>query len=214
VYSVVFFDLDGTLTDPSVGITRSVQYALAKFGIDAAPEELRPFIGPPLHSSFREFYAFDAAGANRAVEFYREYFVDRGIYENLLLDGIADLLADLRAVGRSLSVVTSKPTVYAEQILAHFEIRQFFENVVGAQLDLSGSEKSLLVQQATSLYPACDISSFVMVGDREHDIIGALANGLASIGVTYGAGSHAELLAAGATRIVDSVADLGLALLA
>lgn len=207
-YPVIFFDLDGTLTDPAEGITKSVRYALAKFGIDADIDDLRGFIGPPLHHSFMNSYRFDASTARQAVEYYREYFAVTGIFENVLFQGIPELLAGLKANGGDLTVVTSKPAFYAEQIVRHFELAGFFDAVVGPGLDLSQAEKALLVERAIGRYDGRRPVDFVMIGDREHDILGANANGIASIGVTYGAGSREELVAAGATHVVDTLAEL------
>jgi len=212
-YPVIFFDLDGTLTDPAEGITKSVQYALARFGIDTPLEQLRSFIGPPLHHSFMTTYGFDQSTAGRAVEFYREYFVEQGMYQNRMFDGIPELLRGLRQSGCELCVVTSKPTVYAEQIVHHFGLDGYFDAVVGSDLDLSNSEKVVLVRLAMGHFEERDAGQFVMVGDREHDIIGASANGIASIGVTYGAGSRQELTAANATHIVDTLGELEAVLL-
>jgi phosphoglycolate phosphatase len=207
-YAVVFFDLDGTLTDPTVGITRSVQYALSRFGIEAAPSALRPFIGPPLKHSFMRYYGFDEATAKAAVDYYREYFGERGIHENELIPGIPELLRELRAAGRRLLVVTSKPAFYAEQIVGHFGIAQFFDYVVGAAMDLTDQDKALLIGRAMGLCSNQAPADFVMVGDREHDIRGASANGIDAVGVTYGAGSREELSAAGASQLADSVGQL------
>jgi phosphoglycolate phosphatase len=212
-YSTILFDLDGTLTDPTEGITRSVQYALAAFGIREELDSLRPFIGPPLHRSFMAHYGFDEATARRAVDSYREYFAERGMYENLLFDGIPELLRALRADGRSLCVVTSKPTFFADQIVRHFGLEPYFDHVIGSNLDLSNADKPVLVRQAIERYPERDGASFVMIGDREHDIIGGQANGIATVGVTYGAGSREEIAAARPTAIVESVEALGAYLL-
>ena len=208
-YRIIFFDLDGTLTDPTEGITKSVQYALAQLGMDE-PDlgRLRPFIGPPLHQHFMQVYAFDEGRAWRAVEAYREYFARQGMYENLLFPGIPELLAELRAARHTLYVVTSKPTHFAVPIVAHFGLTDFFARVIGSELDLTNADKPTLVRIARALHPDEPDSAFVMIGDREHDIIGARANSLASIGVTYGAGEAAEIVAAGPTQIAGSVAEL------
>ena len=212
-YTTIFFDLDGTLTDPTEGITKSVRHALAAFGIHEELERLRPFIGPPLHRSFMAHYGFDEAQARRAVEVYRAYFAERGMYENLLFAGIAELLRALRDAGRSLSVVTSKPTFFADQIVRHFGLNVYFDHVIGSNLDLSNADKPLLVREAIARYPDREATAFVMIGDREHDIIGGQANGIDTIGVTYGAGSREELAATRPTAIIDSVAALGAYLL-
>lgn len=204
-YTTIFFDLDGTLTDPTEGITKSVRHALAAFGIHEELARLRPFIGPPLHRSFMARYGFDEAQARRAVEVYREYFAERGMYENLLFEGIAELLRSLRDAGRSLTVVTSKPTFFAAQIVRHFGLDVYFDHIIGSNLDLSNADKPLLVREAITRYPDREATAFVMIGDREHDIIGGQANGIATIGVTYGAGSREELSAAQPVAIIDSV---------
>ncbi|HEY8598374.1 MAG TPA: HAD family hydrolase [Thermomicrobiales bacterium] len=207
-YEIILFDLDGTLTDPTEGITKSVQHALAQFGIEEPLANLRSFIGPPLHQSFASRYGFDEAQTWRAVETYRDYFSRQGMYENLLFDGISALLGALREQGKTLYIVTSKPTHFAAPIAAHFELDGFFAGIIGANLDLTNSDKATLVRQALALHPGADPAAFVMIGDREHDIIGARANGIAAIGVTYGAGTPAELAEARASHIVNSVAEL------
>jgi len=208
-YRTIFFDLDGTLTDPTEGVTRSVQYALAHLGVDEPDRgRLRPFIGPPLHQSFATFYGFDEGQAWRAVEAYREYFVRQGMYENMLFPGVPELLTELRAAGHILYVVTSKPTHFAVPIVEHFGLTRFFARVIGSELDLTNADKPTLVRLARALHLDEPDGAFVMIGDREHDISGAQANGIASIGVTYGAGEEAEIAAAGPTHIAHSVAVL------
>lgn len=213
-YEIILFDLDGTLTDSAEGITKSVQYALAQFGIAEPLANLRPFIGPPLQLSFATRYGFDEAQTWRAVEAYRDYFARQGMYENLLFDGVPALLGALRERGKTLYIVTSKPTHFAVPIAAHFGIDGFFTQIIGANMDLTNTDKPTLVRQAVELHPAAAPASFVMIGDREHDIIGARANGIAGIGVTYGAGTPGELAEARASHIVNSVAELGALLLA
>lgn len=212
-YPVVLFDLDGTLTDPTEGITKSVQYALSKFGITSELDELRAFIGPPLLRSFMTSYDFDEATAWQAVESYREYFAERGIYENRIFDGVPELLLGLRGADGQLCVVTSKPAVYAEQIVGHFGLTDHFDAVIGPGMDLADADKALLVRRAIDRYPEHEPTDFVMIGDREHDIIGARTNGIDSIGVTYGAGSREELTAAAATHVVDTLDELRATLL-
>lgn len=207
-YDIILFDLDGTLTDPSEGITKSVQYALAQFGITEELANLRPFIGPPLHRQFAARYGFDEAQTWRAVEAYRDYFARQGMYENLLFDGIPELLGALRDAGKTLYVVTSKPTHFAAPIVAHFGLDGFFARVIGSNLDLSNADKATLVREALDQHPALDPGRFVMIGDREHDIIGGRANNTATIGVTYGAGSPAEIAEARPSHIASTVAEL------
>jgi phosphoglycolate phosphatase len=207
-YSTILFDLDGTLTDPKVGITRSVQYALDKLGIvEPDADRLDRFIGPPLQYSFQEFYGLDTETAWRGVESYREYFADRGIYENVIYQGIPELLRELAAYGAVLYVATSKPTHFADLIIRHFGIDRHFYKIVGANLDGTRSLKREVVAEiiAADRGPR---ERMVMIGDRSHDVVGARENALDSIGVTYGYGSRDELSDAGATFIVDSVESL------
>ena len=175
----LLFDLDGTLTDPMVGITSSVRYALEKYGIHVKYlKELTPFIGPPLMESFQKFYGFSAEEARKAVEDYREYFSPKGIYENEVYPGVADMLAELAEAGFTLVLATSKPHVYARRILKHFGLEEFFSFVAGSELDGERVKKEEVIQYALS---RCKIApkDAVMVGDREHDILGAKACGLA-----------------------------------
>ncbi|MBM7865238.1 HAD hydrolase-like protein [Heliobacterium gestii] len=205
-YDLILFDLDGTLTDPKEGITKSVQYALAKHGIHVEDRgSLIPFIGPPLLDSFRHFYGFDEGQARQAVADYREYFAVTGMYENAVFPGIPALFEDLTAAGKQLAVATSKPTVFAKQILSHFGLDGYFTHIVGSNLDGTRCVKGEVVAAALELFPEVDRRCVIMVGDREHDIIGAKANGIASLAVAYGYGSLEELEAAGADQIAGSI---------
>ncbi len=209
-YQLILFDLDGTLTDPKPGITRAVQYALSRYDISVPDlDELIPFIGPPLHKSFARYYGFDDAQAMEAVAYYREYFTDTGIYENTVYPGMPQLLDCLSAAERRLVVATSKPSVYAQRIVDHFQLSKYFTRVEGSNLDLTRTDKAEIIADILALYPDVEREAVVMIGDREHDIIGARAHHLDAIGVTYGYGSLAELQAAGATAIAESVAELG-----
>ncbi|HEU0026479.1 MAG TPA: HAD family hydrolase [Ktedonobacterales bacterium] len=209
-YQLILFDLDGTLTDPKPGITRAVAHALAHYGIAVADlDALISFIGPPLHHSFARYYGFDDRQAREAVTYYREYFAEIGLYENTVYSGIPELLDRLQTAGRRLIVATSKPTVYARRILEHFQLAAYFTQVVGSELDLSRTDKAQIIGDVLNEYSDMAREAVVMVGDREHDIIGARAHDLDAIGVTYGYGSLAELRAAGATAIAESVAKLG-----
>lgn len=208
VYDTILFDLDGTLTDPQLGITRSVAYALAKFGITVPDRAaLIPFIGPPLHESFARVYGFDRAQAFQAVAYYREYFTDTGLYENAVYPGIPALLADLTAHGRRLVLATSKPTVYATRILEHFHLAHYFTAIAGSNLDGTRTAKADVIAHARSLL-ATPPTRAVMVGDREHDIIGAQANGLDTIAVLFGYGTLNEITAAQPTQTAATVAEL------
>lgn len=205
----ILFDLDGTVTDSQLGITRSAAYALERYGIHVDdPSTLKFFVGPPLHSSFIEHYGFTEEEAFRAVEVYREYYRDRGILENEVYHGIPELLADLKKHGKELVLATSKPHVFAERILEHFSLRHYFSFVSGCELDGTRSVKSETIDYAVANYGIADRSQCVMIGDREHDIIGAKKTGLHSVGVLYGYGDRAELESAGADVIAESVDDL------
>ncbi len=203
----MLFDLDGTLTDPGLGITNSVMYALRKFGVEV-PErsQLYPFIGPSLKDSFRSCYGFSDEQCELAVTYYREYFKKKGMFENEVYDGIHDLLTRLKASGRSLIVATSKPEVFAVDILRHFDLYKYFDFVAGATLNDVRNKKADIIRYALE---SCGIakSSAVMIGDRKHDMIGAKENGLDSIGVLYGYGNYDELKAAGATMLAAEPAD-------
>lgn len=202
---VVLFDLDGTLTDPGVGIGRSVAYALSALGRPAlTDEQLRGFVGPPLQESFGEV-GLSPSEVERAVAAYRECFIERGMYENAVYDGIPDLLGALAARGMLLAVATSKPTVYARRILEHFALGHFFDVVVGAELDGSRRHKAEIVAEVLVRLPS---SGAVMVGDRAQDVAGAAANGLPCVGVAWGYAGDGELEAAGAACVATSPADL------
>ncbi|QDR82326.1 5'-nucleotidase [Sporomusa termitida] len=208
-YQVILFDLDGTLTDPKIGITKSVQYALRKCNIiEPDLDRLIPFIGPPLTESFQEFYSLSPAAAQAAVGYYREYFVQAGMYENAVYPGVETMLTRLAATGRDLIIATSKPTVFSEQIIAHFGLGHFFKAIVGSHLDGSRIHKAEVIACILSQLPQVEPADVIMIGDRKHDISGARSNGLAAIGVSYGYGGPAELRQAGADYLVASVTEL------
>lgn len=209
MYDIVLFDLDGTLTDPKMGITQSVQYALAKYNIHESDlDKLEPFIGPPLHDSFKKFYQFTDAEATQAIAYYREYFSVKGMYENKVYPGIPELLRELCAQGKQLIVATSKPTVFSEEILRHFHLLEAFSFIVGSNLDGTRVAKTEVIECVLNQLTCGQKKQIVMVGDRMHDIVGAQNTGLDSIAVTYGYGSVAELEAARPTYLVQSVAEL------
>lgn len=214
-YQKILFDLDGTISDPKIGITKSFQYALKFFGISVENlDELEPVIGPPLKQSFMEFYHLSEEDALTAIEKYRERFGKKGLYENTLYFGMKELLERLKSQGCELAIASSKPTLYVEQILEYFEIRSCFSHVVGAHMDGRRGEKEEVVEDAIKLLGGeQEKEHMVMVGDRKFDIFGAHQNGLPAIGVTYGYGGKQELSQAGADVMVDSVLQLGEALL-
>ena len=204
----LLFDLDGTLTDPMVGITSSVQYALEKFGVRVRYlKELIPFIGPPLAESFQKFYGFSKEDAERAIQYYREYYAPKGIFENEVYEGISEMLAHLTEAGFTLLVATSKPTVFAKKVLKHFGIEDYFSFVGGSELDGSRTKKAEVISYILKI---CGIRAkeAIMIGDRRHDIEGGKACGLESVGVLYGYGTEQELTEAGADHIIRTVAEL------
>ena len=208
-YDYLLFDLDGTLTDPGEGITNSVAYALRKQGIEVTDrKELYCFIGPPLSESFSRFFGFSMEESLRCVEYYREYYRDKGIFENLLYDGIPELLATLKSRGKKIILATSKPELFAKQILDHFGLTEYFDHICGASMDESRNKKAAVIEYALETAKLDDLARAVMIGDREHDINGARLNGLDSIGVLFGYGDRPELEAAGATYIAESVEDI------
>lgn len=204
----VLFDLDGTLTEPSEGITNSVKYALAKFGISVSDKsELYKFIGPPLYDSFVNFYGFSHDDANLAVAYYREYFAPHGIYENCVYEGIPEMLERLKTSGKTLVLATSKPEKFALEILRHFGLAKYFDLAYGATMDEKRNKKDEVIAYALS-QGNIDPDDAVMVGDRIYDIEGGHKNGLVSVGVLFGYGDRAELEGAKAEFIAKDVPEL------
>jgi phosphoglycolate phosphatase len=200
---IALFDLDGTLTDPKAGITRSVQYALGKLG-RPIPEadELTWMIGPPLIAGFTELLG-GTEEAQDAVRFYRERYSDIGMFENEVYEGIPTLLQKLQGEGVRLYVATSKLHVFARRIIDHFELSRFFSEIYGSEPDNRNADKRDLIRHILD-QERFDPARAIMIGDRKHDAIGAKANGIAMIGVTWGYGSRQELLDAGAACLVDT----------
>lgn len=208
-YKVVLFDLDGTLTDPKIGITKSVQHALQKAGVMVNDlDELEPFIGPPLQVSFQEIYGFNDTQITQAIRDYRERFAERGMFENKLYEDIPALLAHLKQQGYILTIATSKPTVFAEQIIKYFHLESYFDLVVGSHLDGSRSAKGEIIAEVLQQLDSYPKEQFIMIGDRKYDLIGARENQIDAIGVTYGFGSLEELKNEEPIYIVDHVNDL------
>lgn len=191
----VFFDLDGTLTDPMDGITNCLNYSLEKLGVSTrAKSDLIQFIGPPLRQNYATLLSTNNSDLiEKAVALYRERFSTVGLYENTIYDGIIELLAELRRDSLKLFVVTSKPTVYSKKIIAHFGLDNYFDGVFGSELNGRFDDKAELIAHVLkehNLTPA----ETVMIGDREVDIVAGKSNGTKTIGVTYGYGSVEELL--------------------
>lgn len=207
-YQSILFDLDGTLTDPREGITRSVQFALAKLGIDEPDlRALEHFIGPPLLQCFIHSYALDQTTAWQAVRHYRERFAEVGLYENRVFEGVEELLQLLQAQGRHLYIATSKPALFAEQIARHFDFARHFKVIYGSELDGTRTDKVELIRHLLEQEGLC-ANDCLMIGDRKHDLIGARHNGLDAAAVGYGFGSAEELQAEAPTYHFHTLAEL------
>lgn len=213
---ILLFDLDGTLTDPGIGITNSVMYALKTFGIiEHDRTKLYPFIGPPLLNSFMEFYGFDEPKAEEAVTRYREYYRDKGIYENLVYNGIQELLKRLKAEGEIILLATSKPEPFAKQILTHFDLMQYFSIAAGSDFEQTRNTKSKVIAYALDMYAQTSGDNIpalkeraIMIGDRSYDIEGAKENSIFSVGALWGYGSKEELEKAGADGVIETPEEL------
>lgn len=204
-YSCILFDLDGTLTDPFEGITKAVAHALSRFGIECADRNtLKYFIGPPLRESFANYPGVPKDRVEDAVSYYREYFSEKGLFENRVYDGAEDMLRILYEKDVRIILATSKPEVYAKRITEHFGLSKYFYAECGADLEGRYDTKGKVIARALSV---CGVphSEVLMVGDREHDIIGAKENGIDSAGVLWGYCSGDELQSAGADHIFDSM---------
>lgn len=215
MFQYCLFDLDGTLTDPKEGITKSVQYALRYFGIEEQSlDRLEPFIGPPLKDSFMEFYGLSEEQALKAIEVYRERFAPIGVLENIIFPGTEQMLCHVREKGIHLAVASSKPLVFVRQILRHFQIEEYFEVIVGSELDGTRGTKEEVVEEALrqlgilQMKPEERKRLCAMVGDRKFDMQGAKVHGLTAIGVSFGYAAPGELDAAGADAIADTMEQL------
>ena len=209
---VILFDLDGTLTESGEGIINCVQYALEKLGKkEEHPENLQCFIGPPLKEQFMKYAGLSEEEGEKAVVYYRERYTTTGIFENRLYPKIPELLELLKINNKILAVASSKPEVYVKQILEHFQIADYFTAIVGSELDGRRTEKAEVIEEALRrMHLEEERDKVLMVGDRSHDVQGAISCGLQCIGVAYGYGSREELEKAGAVYIADSVEDLGI----
>ena len=211
MYSNVFFDLDGTLTQSEFGIIEGARRALAHFGIDCSnTEKLKEFIGPPLYVTFHEGYGLSEEDSNEAIRIYREYYTATGVYQAPLYDGIFDLLTDLKKNGKKVMMTTSKPFALATTVAKNNEIFDLFDSIIGPDLNEKNPSKTVLILKAmdTLGLGEADREKTVMVGDRFYDIEGANETGIDSIGVLYGYGSKEELQKAGATHLAEDVAAL------
>ena len=210
-YNIILFDLDGTLTDPKVGITTCCQYGLRAVGVDVPDlKELEQFIGPPLLPAFQEVYGLDEEQALKAIDKFRERFQSVGLYENELLPGVPQMLRTLKEHGKILATASSKPEVFVKQILQHFDIDSWFDEIVGSTMDEKHAGKAEVIGEALRRLGCADADrdSILMVGDRMHDVEEAVALNIRTVGVTFGYGSRSELEQAGAWRIVDTMEEL------
>lgn len=202
----LLFDLDGTLTDPKQGILGCIRHALRELDIDIDPRtSLESCIGPPLRDSFRHLCG-EASGVERieaAVSLYRERFASLGLFENRVYDGIPECLQELRASVDTLHLATSKPAVYAQRIVEHFELDRHLDGVYGSELDGRLGDKTELIGHIVER-EKLPLEKTVMIGDRSFDMIGARNNRVLAIGVLWGYGSEAELEQAGADYLCAS----------
>lgn len=211
MFDYLFFDLDGTLTDPAQGITNSFIHALKFYGIEIPSyEKLCTYIGPPLVTTFQKEYGFSEEKSMEAVGKYREYFAQKGLFENKVYEEIPTLLQKLTEMGKTLIVATSKPEEYSIKILEHFNLSKYFKYICGSNMDESRSKKEEVIAYAME---KCSIKpnekdKILMIGDREHDIIGAKKNNLKSCGVLFGYGNQKELSDAGADYIISTPLEL------
>ena len=209
----VLFDLDGTLTESAPGIINSTKYALSEMGFDIPDDRvLEKFVGPPLVESFQKYCGMSASEAEEALKLYRVYFKDKGIFENSPYDGVSDMLKDLKNAGMGIYLATSKPEVFATRIIEHFCLSSYFDGVKGASMDGSFHEKKDVIA-AVLRENALSAEDCVMIGDRLHDVRGAKACGVFSIGVLYGYGGEKELREAGADLVLSSPAEVVKAIL-
>lgn len=200
----ILLDLDGTVTDSSLGIVNSVEYALKFYGITGQDrKKLECFIGPPLSESFEMFYGFSKEQAVEAVEKYREYYKDKGIFENRVYDCVVPFLKRMKAQGKMIILATSKPEVFAKRILDHFDLTQYFDHCCGSLLNGERVKKADVIRYAMELAGITDVKEAVMIGDRHHDIEGAHAVGMEAVGVLYGFGDREEMEACNADYILE-----------
>ena len=194
---------------PGTGITKSILYSLNKFGIEVQDKtELYKFIGPPLQESFEQYYSFSKEQAKEAVEYYREYYKEQGIFENIVYKGIDTLLKAMFDAQKKVILATSKPELFAKKILEHFGLTRYFTYIAGATMDGTRTKKDEVIAYALEKGKVADYATAVMVGDRKYDVLGANKIGIDSIGVLFGYGDYDELKSAGATYIAECVEDI------
>ena len=209
MYRYILFDLDGTLTDPGLGITNAVMHALLKYGIMVEDRSLLyPFIGPPLKDSFMERYGFSEEKAMEAIDYYREYFSVKGLYENAVYEGITEMLERLKNAGFKILLATSKPEVFARTIMEHFNLDGYFDFIGGALMNETRTYKWEVIDYVLSEMHVDDLSEVLMVGDRDQDVLGARKVGIDCMGVLYGYGDYEYLSMAGAKYFAKKPSDV------
>ena len=198
MYKAILFDLDGTLTESGEGITKCVQYALEKLGRPESDlEKLKVFIGPPLMEQFMKYADLDEATARKAVEYYRERYSTTGIFENRPYPGVEKMLQELRRKKYLLAVASSKPEYYVKQILDYFNLKEYFDEIVGSEMNGARTNKTEVIEETLK-----------RLGDKEHDVLGARKAGLDCVAVSYGYGTEEELAASQPLQIVASAEEI------
>ena len=209
MFEYILFDLDGTVADSAEGVINSVYYALTHMGIDVPDKsKLIKFLGPPLTSSFKEFYGFNNEKIDRGIRLYREYYTDKGINEAHIYDGIAQLLKKLKDCGRKVILATSKPEIYAEKIIENFGAAEYFDLIAGSTLGQERNSKADVLRYAIEKTGISDLSKVIMIGDRKHDVLGANEVGIKCAYILYGYGNREEALEYNADYILNTVNDL------
>ncbi len=208
-YKYILFDLDGTITDSSEGVTNAVAYALDRAGLPYnSKDELKKFIGPPLKDGFMRYYGVSESEALSLIEVYREYYSVKGVYENTVYDRMEELLCELKASGKTLIVATSKPEYYSGKLLERAGLAKYFDMIAGATMDSSRVKKEDVIKYALDTMGISDKAQALMIGDRHHDVDGAKAHGIDCMGVLFGFGTREELEEAGACCIAQTVNDI------
>ena len=210
MYKAILFDLDGTLTESGEGITKCVQYALEKLGKPEADlKKLEVFIGPPLMEQFMKYAGLDEKTARRAVEYYRERYSTTGIFENRPYPGVEEMLQELKRKKYLLAVASSKPEYFVKQILDYFHLTEYFDEIVGSELNGSRTNKTEVIEETLRrLGLDKHREQVIMVGDKEHDVLGARTAGLECVAVSYGYGTEEEITAAQPLQTVSSTEEI------
>ena len=208
MYDYILFDLDGTLSDTSAGVTKGVQIALREFGIEAELSDLMKFIGPPLQYSFTNFCGFDEEQCEKAIAIYRDYYLNGGLYENTPYDGLHELLDKIRETGKFLAVTTSKLESAAVDVLERNGLARHFDLICGASDDGRVTTKTEVLNDFFERAGDPDKSKVVLIGDTHFDAEGAKSVGIDCIGILYGFGTREELEGAGARYIAETVEDI------